>query len=385
MSASLAGLGISSARVTFPRWGAGHADRVLLAGDSVLTPGARAMLLLGTASYTGTVRPGAAFGGEAAYSWIAGAGMWSTTVAPQPYHDDAGVMLSAVLRDLAADAGEIGVSLDIPDRSLGRDWTRPAAPASDLLDALSGREWWIAADGVTHVGPRATTPVAPAGLSVDPYEPELRRATVELGDDDIAPLVPGIILTADGLPAPLSVGSVVVEVDAARLTVTLWGEAMGAELFARIVDHLTAWRRFLQLAPYTVVSVGADGRVVVQPADARASALPDAPALSLVFGVPGASATLQTGSPGLVAWVAGDPGSPVVAMYPAGTLPVAVGLSASGTATLGGAAGAGMPPAIAAYVDANFTALNTKLLSKQDGVGTNAALVPTAAMVARVV
>lgn len=324
MTATLGGKAIERGRLTIPRRGAAHGDFALV-DDAALTAGARTTLALGSLSLTGTVRPGGAFGGAAAYSWVAGAGSWGKVVASTPYHDDAGLLLSAVARDLAADAGEIGAALEVADRVLGRDWTRPTAPASDLLDALTGREWWIAADGVTHLGPRPSPAVTLQGLSVTSYDPNLRRATVELGDDGIAPLVPGIVLSAPGLPAPLSVGSVVVDVDAHRLTVELWGEAMGAEIMARIVDHLTAWRRYLPGNPYTVSNVGADLRVAVKPADARSSAYPDAPVLAHVPGVPGASCILQKGSAVVVSHLAGDPGSPVVTGYPlTGRLPIKV-------------------------------------------------------------
>ena len=76
MSASIAGLAISSARVITPQWGGAHAERIALTDDATLTVGARATLVLGTRSLTGTVRPGGTFGGQAAYSWIAGAGAW---------------------------------------------------------------------------------------------------------------------------------------------------------------------------------------------------------------------------------------------------------------------------------------------------------------------
>ncbi len=334
MTASLAAAPIARALLRTNRRGVSHAD-ALLADDTVLAAGTRATLTIGTRSLTGTTRPGGVFAAQGGYSWVSGAGTWGATVEAQPYHDDAGVMLSAVLRDLAADAGEFGIVLDVPDRILGPSWTRPTAPASDLLDALTGREWWLADDGTTHVGARPSTAIAPA-VTVDPYDQALRRAVVQLGDDDIAAFLPGATLTAQGLPAPLTIGQVDVAVTGDRIGVTLWGEAGPAELLARIVDHLTGWRRYLQVAPFTVATANADGTVAVQPADARAAALPDAPALALAFGVPGVSATLQRGSPALVVWPGGDPGSPLVLGYPAGVLPEVVTLAAASAINIGG-------------------------------------------------
>lgn len=344
MTATLAGLHVSRALLRIPRWGAAMAD-VDMIDDTALEVGSRATLALGDLSLVGTIRPGGSFGGTAAYSWIAGGGGWASTVEALPYHNDAGIMLSAVASDLAADAGEFGAVLEVADRSLGQTWTRPRGAARDQLDALSGGQWWVAADGVTHLGPRSSTSISSSTLTVTHYDPALRRAVVQVADDAIAALAPGVTLTAPGLPAPLTIGAVDVAVTAERLQVVLWGEATGAELFARIVAHLTAGTAYHSLAPYAVQSVGADGRVAVKPADGRVPELPDASAIGHVPGLPGASYTLQPGAGVLVAWVAGDPGSPVCVAYPAGVLPASVLLDAGSSIAFG--SGAALPLVVA--------------------------------------
>jgi hypothetical protein len=162
------------------------------------------------------------------------------------------------------------------------------------------------------------------------------------------------VLTAQGLPAPLTIGQVAVEVDGDRIAVTIWGELVGAELLAAIVDHLTAWRRYLSANPYAVQVVASDGRVQVQPADARAAAYPDAPALGHAPGLPGASYTLAAGASVVVAHLAGDPGSAVVVAHLAGVLPVSVVLDASSFVSLGAG---GTPLALASKADARDAAL----------------------------
>src|SRR5579864_8516750 len=111
------------------------AAHVALTDDAALAVPSRQTLTIGDSARIGTVIGGGDFGGEARYEWVAGAGRWGMPVAQRPYHDAGGIMLSAVLADLAADVGEIDASLDVADRSLGTDWIRPAAVARDLLDA----------------------------------------------------------------------------------------------------------------------------------------------------------------------------------------------------------------------------------------------------------
>ena len=367
MTATLGTAQIARAALRGPRYGAGTAD-VMLLGDTALAVGSRQTLTLGNRSMVGTLRPGGDFGGQAGYSWIAGGNGWSKVVDRRhsPPHDDNGLRLSRILADLAADAGEIGIVLDgIPDRVVGQDWTRPQGLARDLLDALTGGQWWIADDGVTHVGPRPATSFSSPTLTVEPYDPALRWGTVRLADDNVAPLVPGCTLTAQGLPAPILVGSVLVRLEGSSLEVELWGERSGAELFRAMVDACTAWRTYLAANPYTVASVGSDGRVAVVPSDARSVAMPDAPQLPHLAGIPGASYELAPGAGVAVAYLAGDPGSPVVHGHLPGVLPVSTLLDASSSLTLG-TGGAPLPLLVA--VDASwFTAVTAAINALKAG------------------
>lgn len=347
MTATIGSVAISRCTLRTPRYGAASADFDLI-DDTVLAIGSLATLTVGDDSRVGTVRPGSDFGGQAAYSWIAGAGGWENAVAAQPYHDDAGIHLLAVATDLAAAAGEIGMVVPM-DRVLGQDWTRPAAVARDLLDALTRNasgvgEWWLGADGVTHLGPRPSSGYASSTLTVASYNPELRHAVVQVADDAIAGLTPGATLTAPGLPS-LLIGSTVVHVTDDAIEVEIFGERTGAELFAAMVNAVTAWRTFLQQNPYTVQSVATDGRVAVKAADAGDAAFPDAPLLTHAPGLPGATVALAPGAPVVVSYLEGDPGKPVVTSYPTSTvLPVRVALAATeidltGIVRLGGNGG----------------------------------------------
>lgn len=343
MSATLGTSGINRARLTRPRYGIAVCEALLTDSDAVLPEGSTQTLTIGDYSAPGVVH-GGAFGGQAGYTWQAGAGAWSTDC-PQrpPYHDDAGVMLSVVAADLARDAGELGCILDgIPDRSLGRDWTRPEAPARDLLDALASApgQWWVdEATGITHLGPRPAAAFSSPMLGLR-YDPSIRRGVAQIADDTIAGLAPGTTLTAIGLAIPLLIASATVEVQGDDIAVVIYGEKTGPELFRAMVDAATAWRAYLGTQPYTVAVASSllGAPVAVQPSDARSARSPDAPSLSHMPGVPGVSFTLPVGAGIAVAYLAGDPGSPVVCGYLPGVLPGSVMFDASGTIDLGAGA-----------------------------------------------
>jgi hypothetical protein len=363
VTATLAGIPVSRAVLRIPRYGAALAE-VQLLDDTPLPAGTRAPLQIGNLVMVGTVRPGGAFGGITGVSWIAGGDGWSRTVDRRatPTHNDAGVLLSQVAADLALDAGEIGVLLGVPDRPVGQDWVRPLALARDLLDALSGGQWWVDGAGITHIGPRLPSAIALPTLTVDPYDPALRMGTARVADDLVAGLVPGATLTAPGLPAPLAIGQTVLRLDGGALDVDLYGERTGADLLDAYINALTSWRAYLRAVPYQVTGVAADGRVAVVPADARGVLFPSAPLLGHAPGLPGASYTLAPGARVVVGCLAGDPGSPVVQGHLPGALPVSVVLDAATSISLGTG---GAPLALAAAADARDAALL---------VGVNAAL-----------
>lgn len=331
---TLAGAAVSRATLRIPRWGAWSAD-VTLADSPALTVGQRVDLVIGDLALRGTLRPGGDFGGTSTWTVIGGAGRWDTAVLARGDRDDGLVMLSQAARDLALAAQEDGIIVSA-DRPLGYAWTRPAGLASDALRALAGEAWWVAPDGVTHIGPRPSSQVAPSTLTVQRFDRSTLRASCLLADDALAQLLPGATATAPGLPAPLTVGSLVAHVEDGSITVDLFGERDAAQLLAAIVDALTQWRRFLAAYPCTVTEV-AGQRASVEPRDARADGLELGRYLDPVQGVPGLTVQLQPGAGVLVGFLGGDPASPAIVGHLPGTLPAAVGLDAAAI-TLGGAA-----------------------------------------------
>ena len=363
----LAGLAVSSASLRVPRYGMPTARVELQTVPTTpLVAGQRATLQLGDLSLVGTLLPaGGDFGDVASWDWMGGAAAWDQEVEARTYRDDSGILLSAVLADLALDAAaatgatdgtSFGAVLDgIPDRSLGYAWTRPTATASDLLRALAGDAWWVAPDGTTHVGARAASSSAPADLLVEAFDPATRLATVTLAGDGVSQLLPGTTLTAAALPAPLLIGQLEVQVETESVTATLWGERTGAELVAAVLEALTRRVRYAVVSPAQVTTV-AGARSTVASSDARSADLAGLPFLDTVWGLPGASAVLQPGALVVVGWPGGDPGSPMIAGFLPGTLPQSLGLDAASTITLG-TAGSTAPAARADKTDTAIAAL----------------------------
>jgi hypothetical protein len=356
VSYDLSGSAIASAVLRVPRWGAWLAD-VMLVETPTLTVGSSVVLTLGNLALTGTLLPGGVFGGIAQYSVIGGAGKWNTQVGARSYSNTNGVRLSQVASDLAKDAGELGTVLQVADRVLGGAWVRPAGIASELLRALTAGQWWIDGTGNTNLGPRPATQIAPSTITIGNYDPELKRATAALSDDAVAQLLPGAVLTANGLPATLPIDSLIVRVADNALEVELYGQQGLAELFAGLVASLTSGTRYHPAIPGAVVEVSST-TATVRPTPALAATWPTDSYLPQIPGVPGLSAVLQPGAGVLVAFPAGDPGSPSIVAFLPGTLPVSLVLDATTTVSLGAG---GTPLASGNAADANFLAISVAL------------------------
>lgn len=349
MTATLGTALVQSATLVIERYGIPRVDDIAIVDDDAPAVGTRVSLAIGNLSHVGTMVTGGSFGGQARASWVAGTGGWPLTLAARPYHDDNGIMLSAVLTDLerdaatAAGATPLGTVLEVPDVRIDAagSWIRPSASGRDLLDALAvaaGQPrgaWWIATDGSTHLGKRPATTALLPDLTVDPFDPALLRGIVRVPDDGYATLLPGATLTANGLPAPLPIAALVVRVDDGDIHAEVWGEAGEAEMLARLVRSVMAPAlAYLGAQPYVVAGTPAtDGRVPV--AAPTGSTFPDAPLLGHAPGIPGASFRLAVGAPVVVMCLAGSPGGPVCVAYPAGVLPDSVTFDATGDINVG--------------------------------------------------
>jgi hypothetical protein len=155
--AAFAGQRAIKASVGIPYYGTWCADVTLAISGTI--PSAASVLVLGDLSLMGTVVRAASFAGSRSARIAGGFGGWPREVSAQAYRGS-NVRASTVLRDAAALVGE-RVQVDANDTNLGR-FTREAGPASRVLRQVAGPLWWTAPDGVTHVGPRASTPITSA-------------------------------------------------------------------------------------------------------------------------------------------------------------------------------------------------------------------------------
>lgn len=147
---TFAGARATGLRLIMPLYGLWAAD-VVLASEAPI-PTVADTLRIGGLALVGTSLRTAPFAGARTARLVGGFGGWHKPVDAQAYLGSS-VRVSTVLKDAAAAVGE-HVSVDVNDTPLGR-FTREHGPASQVLRQVAGLLWWVAPDGVTHVGPRA--------------------------------------------------------------------------------------------------------------------------------------------------------------------------------------------------------------------------------------
>jgi hypothetical protein len=322
-----------------PAWGRPWAD-VQLAQPTEFAAGARVTLTIADVAISCAVVSGGAFEGHAAYRLVAGAGGWSKTIARKGYVNDAGVRASNVLSDAAAACGE--TITDLPTTRLGPHYARAEGLASDVLNVLAPRNWYVDFAGVTHVGKRAAA--AYAGTAPRVHVDTVGQI-VELATETLVGLVPGVVV--DGFAAATDVEYVL---EPNRLTARIWGgpalttRRLGA--IADIVRSLTAHDRYRGVFEFRVVTQSGE-RLNLQPVR-TATGFSDLSNVPVRPGVAGCRGDVQLGELVLVAFVDGDPSRPVVVAHDApdapGWMPLTIelgGPGALGVARIGDAVQAG--------------------------------------------
>ncbi len=325
----------TSVRFVLPWRGAWLADVDVDLGTAKTLPSGKAALLVGSAApLVCSVDPKGSgpMGAKGRARVLGGGGGWSKPVGPKHYHNDLGVLSTAVLSTTAAEVGESVVEL-APTR-LGPDYVRGAGPASSVL---AGLDWYVTPQGVTMVGPRAQLPAGTAVevLSWDPGSQRAELAAAEL-------VQPGTILVDQRF------GTAVV-----RDVVQTFGEGGGratawcsSSASSRLVDALArlvvekSRSRYLARYRYRVVLQGVDERLALQAVE-RAPGLPDMLPIAMWGGVPGMGAKLVPGVEVLVEFIAGDPSRPVVTGFD-GKPPVVLELTTPTLAVTGLISAAGI-------------------------------------------
>ena len=302
---TLAGKRVTHATVTIPAWGTWYAD-VSIDGEETLS--GQVDLALADVTFKGTVLSGGPAVGRSHYFVVGGFGGWGKTLTCKSYANDAGVKLSTVLGDVASEVGESIDPATVPTTRLGPSFVRPKEPAGRVLEQLSSKSWYVASDGITRLGARAST-VLPSGFTrTSPVD--RAGGCVELAGELIASLVPGVVV--DGLEAV----DVVHRVDAKSGLRTMIHGRLGGETSRRL-DALRALsaqvdphRNFRSVWEYRVVTLEGN-RCNIQPV-LVSTGMPDLQRVPIRPGVAGARVAPALGSRVLAAFVNADPSRPFI-------------------------------------------------------------------------
>jgi hypothetical protein len=323
MSITLNGLRVTHARVIIPWRGVWSAEIECELTPAGTPPSGPAALVVNDWPLVGTIDPerSGRFGDAARVRVLGGGGGWHKPVAARQYHNDAGVLSTAVLASTGAEVGERVTEAGPPSR-LGVDYMRGAGPASRVLE---GRSWWVdPSSGTTIVGPRPHVP-APPDLTIVSWDPTTRVAV--LSADRL--VFPGAMLTSATIGSALVRDVEHVLSGDGGVQITAW--CHDAEV-ARLPSLLASVAReacgvpYLKVYRYRIVMQGGDGRVTLQ-AVAKAAGMPEVIKLVDVWpGMASVSAKYAPGTVCLVEFIDGDPTRPVVRGFEPGakTLEVSV-------------------------------------------------------------
>lgn len=244
-TASLGGVAATRMRVQVPEWGMWWADVEL--AEAAELEGVQT-LTIGDVTASGYVY-GGAYEGRASYRVVGGAGGWGTSVDARSYSNDLGIIAADVISDAANEVGE--TVEDAPDTVVGAHYARHDGIASDVLNTLTPRAWYVGLDGVTRFGARETTEY----VATDPRTRVDRAGSIiEIATEQIAALVPGV--TVDGSEPATDVEYIL---DETRLTVRVFADRVGlgdrmTSAIAQIVEALDPYRRYRGTYEFRVVS-----------------------------------------------------------------------------------------------------------------------------------
>jgi hypothetical protein len=299
-AATLSGLTCTRVALQLPAWGVWWADVEV---DRPAALSGAATLVMGGQSYVGTVMSGGAFSGRSRFRVAGGAGGWGKSVVGRHYANDAGIRIAQIVGDAAGLAGE--TVEDVPAGTVGTQWTREDGPAARTLEALYPSQWYVGEDGITRIGARASVAYSGAATRIGI---DAAAGRVELASDDLAGLVPGVIV--EGVEAV----DVHHELDGGKLRTTVWGAGRSdtsrrLAAMRRLFEALTVSMRLRGVWEYRVVLQSGE-RLELQPVR-RSLGLPDLRRVKARL-APGIKAEWAPGSLCLVSFVAGDPSRPVV-------------------------------------------------------------------------
>jgi hypothetical protein len=296
----------------------------------------RATVQIGPLTLSGTVDTSAADQQRHARVVAGGAG-WAQSVPEKHYQNDAQVKARTVAEDAARLVGEtIGVFIPVKER-VGAHYVRQSGAASRALeDVIGATPWWVDYEGVTRVGPRASSSVDAKAYQVLAYDPRERVITLHV--DDLTKVGIGSVLS-NGLDGPHTVRDLEVTIRRDEMRIVVWcGEQDGAR--GRLEGLLVAIaRKALDgklFGKYRYRFVAMAGERFELQAARKGAGVPDLVRVSQVPGIAGAHSQPSEGAEVYVEFVEGDRSQPIVTGF--------VGADGSGFVperlTLGGVSGA---------------------------------------------
>lgn len=303
---TLNGQRATDARASIPKWGCWYADATL---DGDVAIAGAATLKIADLSLTGTILSGGSAKGRSYFRLVAGKGGWGKTIKRRSYSTDAGVKISTVLTDAAADAGETLDASTLPTGTLGPAWVRPEGPASAMLQLLAPQNWYVGEDGITRIGRRPKTQLAG---TVTKGVVDRAARTVTLAAESIATILPGVVVE------DLEAVDVLHELSAKELRSTLWGASSTGTsrriaALQKLLEQLDPGRRFRGFSEYRVVSLSG-ARLNLQ-AVRVSTGMPDLRNVPIRPGVAGAKPTASLGARVLVGFADATPARPFVGFF----------------------------------------------------------------------
>ena len=315
MAFTLNGIDASSGVLTLPNKGVWMA-RVTLATEKPPAAGTKASLVVGSLSLKGTVEGSGSHAGSSEVIILGGAGGWRKNVELPPFRADNGVRLSQVVASLSAKCGETSVLEAGAERTVGYAWTVAIGPGATALDDLTGGAWWVAPDGITHVGTRPLGSRTKAQFSVESYDPADGHLVFSTPNDDIAAFPIGCELAGEGI-APFRVGYLDVRWSDQRVQLDAWKTEPPLRA---MINHRTRKKLFSNRYIYRVVEETArapgepGGRVNLQIVS-KLDPMIDELAVPKLHGSAALDEVLKPSSLVVVEFLGGDPGQPVVSTY----------------------------------------------------------------------
>lgn len=313
------GHGVRALKLQVSAVGPWVADVDLAEGVSGLV--GRVTLTVGETQLSGTVvsQQAGSFALQTSLRIVGGGGGWGKLLSAKGYHNDAGIKARLVAEDAAREAGEVLQSFAPTQERVGLDYARANEAASTVLEyAAGGAAWWVDYNGLTYVGARATSDLAPSSYVLQQYN--ARERVAQLAIDDLASLQIGAVVTDPRLDGPQTVHDFEVSTrDNSPLRASVWFGGLPTEagrlggLLRSIIRHAVAGE-LPGCYRYRVATMGGDGRVDLQ-AVRKQAGLPDLRSVAQWPGVPGTTPTLALGSECIVQFIDADPAQPMITAY----------------------------------------------------------------------